>query len=233
MNCLEFRRHCLAEPGNQASEYLRHVQDCPRCAEYASGIIQADKKLSEALRLGVPDNLASRIILRQSIYRGHARQQQTRRMYALAAGVLLAVGLVSGWFMMTWVPQVDRAVIARINAAPASLVARQKISDNELVRVLRALGGELKGDLGKVSYAGIYYVREHQCGQLVVQGTQGPVTVLLMPGVYVRHERALRSTRFNGIIVPTNTGSMAIVGEKGEPLHETVRTLRSAVTWRL
>ena len=90
MNCLEFRRICLAEPGNQGNDYLRHQQECPRCAEHVASVIRDDKQIEEALRVDVPDNLASRIILRQSIFSGRAERRRARLMYALAAGVLLA-----------------------------------------------------------------------------------------------------------------------------------------------
>lgn len=233
MNCLEFRRICLAEPGSQDNDYLRHQQGCPRCAGHAANIIRGDKQLAQALRIDVPDNLASRIILRQSIFSGRAQRRKARRMYALAAGVLLAIGLAGGWFMVNHVPEVDRAVIARINAVPASRVAKGQISNAELIRVIRAVGGELNGEIGRVHYASIYYVREHQCGQLIVQGAVGLVTILLMPGVYIEDAHDLYSRELNGIVVPTTTGSMAIVGEPGEPLHDMEQRMRAAVTWQL
>ncbi|MEE9595355.1 MAG: hypothetical protein V3V96_01140, partial [Acidiferrobacterales bacterium] len=76
-------------------------------------------------------------------------------------------------------------------------------------------------------------VREQQCGQLIVQGAVGPVTILLMPGVYIEGARDLYSRELNGIVVPTTTGSMAIVGEPGEPLHDMEQRMRAAVTWQL
>lgn len=233
MNCLEFRRICLAEPGCQDSDYLRHQQECPPCAEHAASGIRGDNQLAEALRVEVPDNLASRIILRQSIFSSRAKQRKVRHMYALAAGVLLAIGLAGGWFIANHVPEVDRAVIARINAVPASRVAESQIPNAELIRVIRTVGGELNGKIGRVYYASIYYVREHQCGQLIVQGAVGPVTILLMPGVYIEGARDLHSSELNGIVVPTTNGSMAIVGEPGEPLHDIEQRMRAAVTWQL
>jgi hypothetical protein len=233
MNCLEFRRICLAEPESRDMDYLRHQQQCRRCAEYAASVIRGDKRLAEALRVDAPDNLASRIILRQSIFSGRAARRNVRRMYALAAGVLLAIGLAGGWFILNHIPEVDRAVIARINAVPASRVAKSQISNAELIRVIRTVGGELNGEIGRVHYASIYYVREHQCGQLIIQGAVGPVTILLMPGVYIDAARDLHSRELNGIVVPTTNGSMAIVGEPGEPLHNIEQRMRAAVTWQL
>lgn len=233
MNCLEFRHHCVAAPRNRGSALLHHRRECPRCAKFAAGVWQFDQRVAEALRVEVPPDLAARIILRQSIHRGGTRKGQRTRLYALAASMLVTVGLTAGLLMMTRPPPLDRAVVARINAVPEALVARQDISDEKLSRVLDTLGGELKGNIGKVNYASIYYVHDHACGHLVVTGAKRPVTILLMPGIYVEHRRAIHSPRFLGVIVPTANGSMAIVGEQGENLHAIEQRMRSAVTWHL
>ena len=233
MNCLEFRRRSLAESGCQESEFLRHKRDCTRCADFSLGVTQFDKSLTEALQVEVPNNLASRIILRQSLDAEGAQRTRKRRLYAWAASVLLALGLAGGWFMATRLPPVDRAVIARISEVPGSQVAAEQVPYDRLVRVLRTLGGELSGSLGEVSYASIYYIQDFPCGQLVLTGMKGPVNVLLMPGVYIENRRALRSKQWNGIIVPTANGSMAIVGEQGEILDDVEQRVRSAVIWRL
>ncbi len=233
MNCLEFRRRSLAEPACQDGAVLCHKRDCTRCAEFSFSVAQLDRGLSEALQIEVPSNLASRIILRQSLNVDRTRQSRKTRLYALAASILLAVGLASGWYMATRLPPLDRSVIARINEVPASRVAAQQVPYDRLVRVLQTLGAELKGSLGQVSYASIYYMRELRCGQLVLAGLKGPVNVLLMPGVYVENRRPLRSKKLNGVIVPTVNGSIAIIGERGEALDDMEQRLRSAISWRL
>ena len=87
MNCLEFRRRCLAEPGNQDSEFVRHKRECAACAEFAVSMHDIDRTLVEALRVDVPENLASRIILRQSLQNGQVTGRHKLRRYAIAASL--------------------------------------------------------------------------------------------------------------------------------------------------
>ena len=94
MNCFEFRRYCLSDPATQTAEFLSHKRDCPHCTEFAASVSLMDKGLADALRVEVPGNLASRIILRQSIMRDQTRQKR-KWLLALAASVLIALGLVS------------------------------------------------------------------------------------------------------------------------------------------
>ena len=65
MNCLEFRRTALSEPGNRTQDYLSHRGECDDCARYADSVGVLDKKIADALRVPVPEDLANRIKLRQ------------------------------------------------------------------------------------------------------------------------------------------------------------------------
>ena len=66
---------------------------------------------------------------------------------------------------------------------------------------------------------------------MVVPGQQGPITVLIMPGEYLMQAQQVRSPRFFGVIVPTVYGSMAVVGEKLEPVEEVVEKMQRAIIW--
>lgn len=233
MNCLEFRRRCLAEPGDLDREFLHHKSECAACADFAAHMSQVDRRLADALRVDVPENLASRIILRQSLHKGQVRDKHRRRRYALAASVLLTLGLAGGFFTMISTTPFHRAVMAHLDGEWDSLVQRQDISDETLTSVLGTVGGELKGDIGKVRHASLCDFSEYGGAHLVLEGREGPVVVLLLPGKHIAGPKVVSGDRADGIIVPTNNGSMVIVGDEGEALDDIERRLHAAVVWRL
>jgi hypothetical protein len=69
----------------------------------------------------------------------------------------------------------------------------------------------------------------------VVQGEQGPVTVLLLPNEKVNGPERVDEDGFVGTIVPLQIGgSIAVVGEPGETALEDIqREVAAAVQWRL
>jgi hypothetical protein len=232
MNCLEFRRHCLAEPGNRDSTYLRHKGECESCAGFAAHVGQVDKQLSDALHVDVPENLASRIILRQSL--AEARAWPTRRwsVYTVAAGVLLAVGLAGFFINVSRAPSFERAVVTHLDSEWNRLVAERDGTQQNLVRVLGSLGGELKGELGDIRHASLCDFAKEGGAHLVLDGRKGPVVVLLLPNNQIEAPRAVATDQFDGSIVPTNHGSMVVIGAEGEDLQGIARKVRSAVVWR-
>lgn len=233
MNCLEFRRLCLADPASQEAEFLSHRRDCPRCAEFAAGVTQLDRKLGEALRVDVPDQLASRIVLRQSLYRDQQHLRRRRHLYALAASLLVAIGLTATFVLTNRAPSLDQRVLAHIDLERELLSTHHEVPRPKLVSVLNSVGAELKGDLGHVQHASICPLSEHGGAHLVFEGRKGPVIVLLLPKEFVGRPTEIQKEKMTGLVLPTHNGSMALVSEHGESVQEMARRMRSAISWRL
>lgn len=68
---------------------------------------------------------------------------------------------------------------------------------------------------------------------LVVQGERGPVTLLLMPAQPVDGVLPLQAGEFQGVIMPLDHGSMAVVGNNGEPVMHLAERVRKSVHWHL
>lgn len=233
MNCLEFRRHCLADPASQEAEFVAHRRHCPRCAEFAAGITQFDKKITEALKVDVPDHLGSRIVLRQSLYRDQQHQTRRRRMYALAASLVVAIGLTAALVLTNRGPSLDQRVLAHIDLERELLSTREDVAPAKVASVIKSVGAELKGDLGNVQHASLCPLSEHGGAHLVFDGRKGPVIVLLLPKEFVGAPTAIQTEKMTGLVLPTGNGSMALVSEHGESLQEVAQRMRGAVSWRL
>ncbi len=233
MNCLEFRRRCLAEPGNQDNEFVRHKNECAACTDFAEHMRKVNKTLVEALRVDVPENLASRIILRQSLQKSEVPSKYKPRRYAIAASLLLTLGLAGGLYTIISTAPFHRAVMAHLDGEWDLLVQRQGVSDQKLMSMLDTVGGELKGDIGKIKHASLCDFSEYGGAHLVLEGRKGPVVVLLLPKKDIAGPNVMSGNRSEGILVSTNNGSMAIVGDKDEALHDVERQVRAALVWRL
>lgn len=222
MNCLDFRRRLLADPGAIAPELVAHRDSCAACTGFASEQNQHERHLAAALRIAVPEGMQARLLLRQNLAEAQAR----RRHLAMAASILITAGTVGA---LAWVsqlsPAIDRAVLAHVREEPEHLKANARLSPREVNTALRPLGLTLASAPGEVNYAGICDIRQQPGAHLVVAGRQGPVTVLLLPSEQISSVRRFRDREWRGLIMPVNTGSMAIVGRPGEDLDEIARRL--------
>lgn len=236
MNCPEFRRKLLIEPRSRDKELADHASSCPECASEAEQAYRFEDRLHAALDVPRPVRLEPRIMSARSRATERGLSGFGSRWLALAAGALLAIGL-AGWMGYEWdryfgvSSGLEMAVVNHIKYELDHLHDDQDVRPENLEFLLSQFGAGMEGDVGRVSFASRCDIGRHSGVHMVVPGQQGPITVLIMPGEYLMQAQQVRSPRFFGVIVPTVYGSMAVVGEKLEPVEEVVEKMQRAIIW--
>ncbi len=192
-----------------------------------------EELLSRALKIDVPAARAARTV---------TRRPAPWRWAAVAAGVLLTVG-VSVRLLQDYgyLPTGSLAgdVVAHIHHEPGAVripvVSKgDAVAAAEVSAIVLAGGARIEHMQPMVRYAKLCPFRGEQVAHLVVQGEAGPVTVLLLPHEEVDGPVAVDEDGFVGTIVPLDIGgSIAVVGQTGEPLGEIQSEVAAAVRWRL
>lgn len=240
MNCLEFRRACLTEPAGRSGALLAHRNECPDCARFAEEVDVLDDKLLEAMRVPVPDDLQTRIRLRQVIGEEQSRRFARPWQFALAASIFLSValsGLFAYQFYSTnrYIDQLRVAVIEHVKEEPQFLAVEEEASGRRFGQVLAAFGGELVQDVASVRVAEVCALRNKNqpIAHTVVNGKMGPVTILYVQGDPVRKTMPIEDDQFRGMLVPAGQGNLAVIGEPDEPLQPLVDKLQQGIVWRI
>jgi Protein of unknown function (DUF3379) len=221
MQCLEFRRAVGADPSLSSAEILEHERQCAACAAHRRELIALDAKLRRALEIRIPG---------QRPFVPSAPPVRRASWLALAASVLLAVGIGVG--LWTFFPRATLAqvVVDHIHHEPGAMVTTaDRVAPFALADVLAKGGIRLRPDFAGVSYARSCPVRGYVVPHLVVQTSEGPVTVLVMVHEHVQHEVAIDDARLRGEIVPAGPGSIAIIGTGPESVAEVRSRVLAAV----
>ncbi len=234
MNCLEFRRRLLIDPMAQDHDLQAHESDCPGCASFGRDLRAKEVRLRHLLLdVRVPEGMAERIQLAARFDHGATRLQ--RWWYAAAAAMLLAV---AGSLLTLWSTSLERAELAlaqsvfnHIDDEAHHLHEAGPMSAARVNYVFERFGARLTGEIGAVNFAAECLMRQRNGVHLVIPGEMGPVTVFFMPGELAETKQMLSSARFEGQIVPTAWGSIAVIGERGEPLSDLGERLAAAVHW--
>ena len=233
MNCIEFRRMLLTDPARVDPEFAEHRHGCLECADAVAHSAHFERRLREAINIDVPENLASRILLKQS-FEPHSERPwwRTRRAYALAASLLLAVALVSlGVTSHLEQRRLSEEFVALVNGAPYALDASKPVSSREISATLEPAGLDLQGAIGDVTFAGRCLVRGKLSGHIVLQGDTAPVTVFLISEQLVADRAIIKSAHYSGVVLAQGTGTIAIVSAPGEALEKVEARVRSAIRW--
>lgn len=104
MDDLEFRKKVIADPHSDSTDLKEAILSDRSKARFQDEMKQFDKNLLSAMKVPVPDNLAERVILHQSL-QDHKQQTSNKQWhYAIAASVLFTFGVI--FQMLYSTPQV-------------------------------------------------------------------------------------------------------------------------------
>ena len=223
MNCLDIRRHLLADPNSHDEAIHSHIKECVECARFANDLMAFESDLNHASKVEVPEGLASRILLRQRL----SVEQKRRKQFGMATAAVFLLGFVvviSGFLTNgsggSDSQSLAQVVLQHVNDELHHLQDHKNLSIQQLNSVLENHGNKFKALPGRtINYAGACPIRDRQGAHVIVGSPSGPITVLFMPGEFVGERAQLQDERFQGVIIPTEQGSMAIIAEDPQQIH--------------
>lgn len=204
MNCLEFRRHILADPRRPGAAERAHAAECAACADFLDKQRDFDAKLFDAMQVAPPDGLADRILVARGL-------RKRRWAWPIAASIVLAATLVALWPRLG-ADELGREAIAHVAHEPQAFTASYAVPDDALATMLSAQGMNLARAVGRVTYSTLCPVGSYIARHLVVRTAEGPVTLLLMPDDPRARRRAItQADGMAALTIPAARGSIAIV----------------------
>lgn len=235
MECLEFRRLCGSDPHNEDPAFVGHLQSCRRCAVYADELRSLDALILAALEVepapiaAAPDSIDQQ----PSPWAAEKPSWRQARWLGIAASLVLVVGLGVGLWVAAPSSTLARDIVEHIHHEPKALVETDvSVGSDDIYRVMNRAGYRLKDGVALVTYTRTCIFRGEKVPHLVVQGQQGPITVMVLPDIAVERPLAVDEDGFVGTIVPFDAGSIAVIGEPGEDLNTMTAQLVNGIERR-
>lgn len=237
MNCTEYREAVAAEP-SATFEGADHAAACASCAAFTEEMRALDAKIAGALAIDVPDlampdlapveddNVVSLPFLRN---RKAVEWIAVAASFALAAviGVQLLGSPDAGLSL-------EDEILAHLDHEPYAFNETENpVSDARLTRVVNPAIGTMDRNVGLITYAQSCIINGKEVPHLVMQGENGPITLLLMPDEMVDMARTFMGEGVNGVILPHGNGSIAIIGENEQSIGEIQNKVKESVEWSI
>lgn len=230
MECEEYRKAITADPGG-SFEGAGHAAGCEACRAYAAGIAAVDERIVRALGIDAPElampelpPVPDRAPAGVADLAPRRRPRFTVPAWLAAAAGIAAVLVFAVKGLAPEDPYYETLageVLAHMDHEESSRrVTAIAVSDGALAGVLDSRVEAVDTGSGIVSYAMSCVINGHVVPHLVVQGRTGPVTVILMPDEDVDIAVPLEGENVHGVILPADTGSIAIIGQREEQMTE-------------
>ncbi|MFK8029288.1 MAG: DUF3379 family protein [Gammaproteobacteria bacterium] len=258
MNCQTFAQQLGADPGHIDESMRDHASSCATCAALQAELTQFDSLLRSALDVDVPaglgvlvdDTLATtaadsltesatdtvttdNVVPLRKAATGDERRWNTP-MYALAATLLLGIGAFFGNLLSQETSQLPLEVVAHIDHEPNLLVGDWSVVPaSQLNTVLTSGRVSLKGDIGTVRHAGLCSFRGNNVAHVVVQSSNGPVTVMLLPEEKTDGITSFNEEGYRGVLIPVGEGSIAVISDSEASTNEVRQNVTDKVAWSI
>jgi len=245
----EFRKRVFSDPSGDDPDLHEAARDNSARQKLIAEIAELEELINSVIgAIPVPADLASR--LKQQIEPAAPARPHRQARFILAAAMVVVV-----MAMTLLLPDLRDAPGAQDLAFRDNLVAHlhQEASTyggdisarwSETSSVLatagvRAAGGDLPDGGNLLQAARIKFARHCDLGDagrsahIVLEGQQGPVSVIFAGNKPVERILTIEDERFQGRIIPTEHGNMAIIGERGEALADYEALVTDSIEWSI
>lgn len=238
MNCKDYKEAIAADPSQQF-DGAAHTDACESCATFRDEILTLDEKISRALEINVPELAMPELpatsdddqkVVNLPFRRGG---MSAPAWIGLAASVLIVTVLGVRFAGDDVVYEsLAEEIVAHFDHHQAGLkVTNVGVSERTLANVVEDNVEEM--DIGLITYATSCDINGHSVPHLVIQGERGPITILLLPDENIGSAVALEGIGVTGVILPVGNGSIAIIGNRDEPMENIQEQIVNSVKWSI
>ena len=230
MDELEFRRRIYADPETTDSDVVEAAKADESKRSFWNEQKQLDKQFKQALKVEVPDDLASKLIWQQSADEFTRYKRRSRWYVAMAASVAFTIGIgLTMWYHQPL--SIGGQALAHMQYAEMEHAHSLLPVDLNMVNAkLASFGGSLSEMLDGVEVANYCHLSTVRSLHLIVNTPQGKMSVFVVPqrgDISVPSE--FEDSQYHGESIKMRRANVMVVGDRGADLSE----MKKAVSERI
>ncbi|XQW85943.1 DUF3379 family protein [Thalassotalea piscium] len=235
MDDLQFRRNMYADPSNNDNERQDALSKDPAKQKFAQEIYTLESKINKALNVPVPDGLAQKLLLKQTLANHQQKKRKTRFHLALAASIAMTVGITYNFM------QYSHAYKTISDYAIAHVEHEAKYfhnNDNNRVDLISlnqkmaSFHGSFTDELGELIAVNICQFDGVESLHLVFKGESSPVNIFVVPNnEYLNINDHFENETMQGLVNNYNDNNIIIVGDKRESLQNWQTQISKKIHW--
>ena len=223
----QFEQAILANPWSRDPELLAKAESCAQCGALLAEAQALDERLASVMAVPVPAALTGEIPdmaqLAGEVDNVVALRPPQRSRTWVPAFAAMAAAAVLAVVVVLRQPEVESAdvttltaeVLEHLSHEPEVMkVSNVRVTSASIISAMAPAGATMSDMTAPVSYARTCIIDGRPVPHLVVQGANGPVTVLVLADQIVDGPVSFMQDGYEGVIVPVGDGgSIAIIGE--------------------
>lgn len=235
MDDLEFRRRLYADPADDDIAILEAIQSDAKRAKFADELKHMDAVIKSTLNVDVPEGLAERLLLKQTMDVHQQHKRKARSYIALAASVAFIAG-ISLTLLRTPDAQLSQHVLAHVYHEIDTMEGRidEQVELRQVNAKLASYGAQMNHAQEHIYYANHCDFDGKRSLHMVIEGDDGRVTVFLVPNIqsFKHKDGAFADGRFKGIIETHGDVGIITVAESQQDAKKAQQQLQKSLKWQ-
>lgn len=237
MDDLQFRRSLYADPKNIDAEMQQAIKDDVQKQKFANELNKLEQNLTSALAIDVPEGLADKLILRQTMVSHNHQKRKSRVKLALAASVAFAIGLTMNFFQFSSAyNNLSQHALAHVYHEEGRFqnIANSQLTLTSLNQKMSTFGGQFNDLIGEIIAADYCRFDGIKSLHMVFKGENSPITVFVIP-----HDDKLSVTsdffddKFKGKTIQYLQSNIVVVAEKDEQIAKWQDKINQNIQWTI
>ena len=237
MDDLQFRRALYEDPKNLNEEIKAAMNADPKKQQFAKELGQFDDKIAQALKVDVPNDLAEKLILRQTLASHRQQKRKSRVHLALAASVAFAFGLTLNFLQFSSAyTGVGEYALAHVYHEEGDFDNNQsaRVTLASLNNKMETFDGNFVNMIGQLISADYCRFDGIKSLHLVFQGSESPVNVFIVPERdEVGFAQYFSDKKYNGVAEKIGKQNIIVVGDKNEPIEQWKTDISKNIRWSI
>jgi len=231
MDDLSFRKMVYADPFTNNSEVINAAKKDPKKQAFWNELKAMERELKAAMDIPVPDNLAERLILRQSISE-YKKEHKKRPWYlALAASAVLA-SILSVGILTSGEDSFTKDVYAHVGHVDEELMKSPATNIHEMNSKLASFNGRINGEIGEVLSANYCYLDKIRSLHMIIRGKHGLTSLFVVPeSIGESMSSSFSNGIFEGASFLLESAKIIVIGENKSDVEQIEANAKAALTF--
>ena len=224
MDDLQFRRTIYADPNCKDDAVKKAASADPSKQQFWNELRLLESKFQKAINVEVPNNLANKLILRQTLESHEVQKRKTRWHLALAASVAFVFGISFTLWQQSTLLDLGNHALAHVydeNDGAFALQVDGDISIDSVNAQLASYGAEFTEDMGRIYFANFCDFDKIKSFHMVMQGENGKVTVFVVPHTQdYKSVESFTDGKMSGQVIEARNASIIMISDKDKPYEQ-------------
>nr|WP_136252108.1 DUF3379 family protein [Ningiella ruwaisensis] len=220
MDDITFRRTIYADPFTQDPEIIEAAKNDPKKQAFWEEVRAMETAIHSAMDIPVPDDLADKLILRQTMKTHQQNKRKSPWYIALAASLLLTSALTVG-ILTSSSGSLIGDVYAHIEHMDYESNKGAKVDLLSINNKLASYNGQLQDGMGEILSANYCYLNSIKSLHLIVKGENGLASLFVLPSQVAKDvDEQFANDKYTGKAFLLESAKIIIVGEDGQQVDD-------------